>query len=349
MIEGLNKLIKEAIDNNAMPGANYVLIYEGKKHYGSYGNKALFPEVEANDISTIYDMASLSKVVSTTTSIMLLLEQGKLRLHDPVSLYVPDFVHKNITIWDLMTHSSGLPADISRAVYENLDELMHHVMTVELKYEKNTKIVYSDIGYILLGFTVEAISKMKLNEFARINIFEPLEMVDTGYNPIDSKRCAPTEDRKTHIDRGYVHDEKAYKLNGVAGHAGLFSTVKDVGNFMEMILNDGMYKGKRFLTKHTIDLLYTPQVEEEFGVKKCINRRGLGWIIKGEFPICGDFASPNTIMHTGFTGTHIFIDRDNKVAFSLLSNRVHPSRDNNLLIGLRGRLGNFIISNLREN
>lgn len=345
MIEGLNALINEAIRDGVMPGANYALINNGQKIFGSLGNKALYPKVEVNDINTLYDMASLSKVISTTTCIMILMERGKLRLYDPVYVYVPEFKHHHITIWDLMTHSSGLPADISRTLYHNDQELIDFVMNVELKYEKNTQIVYSDIGYILLGYVIERISGQTLDHFAHENIFVPLEMKDTGYNPKDAKRCAPTEDRGDYIDRGYVHDEKAHTLHGVAGHAGLFSTVKDVSNFMEMILNNGIYQGKKFLSKATIDLLYTVQVEETNGVSKCLNRRGLGWIIKGEAPSSGDLVSPNTIMHTGFTGTNIFIDRDNKVAFCLLTNRVHPTRANTLIISFRAKLGNYIMSN----
>lgn len=354
MIEGLNTLINEAIKDGVMPGANYALIKNGQKFFGSFGNKALYPEVEANDISTLYDMASVSKVISTTTCILLLMERGKLRLYDNVSTYVPEFKHQNITIWDLLTHSSGLPADISRALYndisqtqfKNVEALKEHIFNVELKYEKNTKIVYSDLGFILLGFVVERISGMSLDKFAKENIFIPLEMVDSGYNPVDTKRCAPTEDRGSYIDRGYVHDEKAHTLFGVAGHAGLFSTVHDVANFMEMILNDGMFRGKKFLSKQTINLLYTVQVEETNGVCKNVNRRGIGWLIKGDYPSSGDLVSPNTIMHTGFTGTNVFIDRDNKVAFCLLANRVHPTRANTLIISFRAKLGNYIMSNL---
>lgn len=348
MIAGIDKLIKEAIDNSVMPGGNYALIAKGKKYFASFGKKALIPEVEENDLNTLYDMASLTKVVVTTTSILLLLEQGKLRLFDQVSLYVPEFIHKDITIWDLLTHTGGLPADVSKSSYSNKEELLAQIMNVELKYTKNTRIVYSDIGFMLLGFVVANVSQMPLDEFAKKNIFKPLEMSSSTYNPTDVKRCAPTEDRKTHIDRGYVHDEKAYQLGGVSGHAGLFSTVKDVSNFMEMILNDGLFKGKKFLSRQSIDLIYTVQVEEANGISRALSRRSLGWIVKGDFPVSGDLASPNTIMHTGFTGTHIFIDRDNKVAFSLLTNRVHPTRENNLLNAFRGRLGNYILSHLDE-
>jgi len=344
MISGLNALIEKAIAEKTMPGANYCLIAKGKKYFDSLGNKALFPNVEKNDLDTLYDMASCSKVVVTTTAVMMLLEQGKIRLNDTVKLYLPQFRHRQITLWDLMTHTSGLPADVPGALYQNDVELKKYVFNPDLIYEKNTKIVYSDIGYILLGMVVEAVSGMPLDQFAKENIFEPLDMIDSCYNPKDPNRCAPTEIYGERITRGYVHDEKAYALHGVAGHAGLFSTVKDISHFMEMILNDGMYNGKQILSKKTIDLLFTPQVEEYNGISTIPYRRGLGWIVQGENSIAGEFASKNTIMHTGFTGTHIFIDRDNQIAFCLLSNRVHPTRENNLLIPFRARLGNYILN-----
>lgn len=346
MIKGLDTLIEKAINEGTMPGANYCLITNGKKYINSLGKKALFPKEEENNLETIYDMASLSKVVVTTTAVMMLLEQGKLRLNDIVKKYVPNFRFSQITIWDLMTHTAGLPADVPGPLYDNEADLMKHLLNPDLTYSKNTKIVYSDIGYMLLGFVVEAVSGMGLDKFAGENIFKPLEMTNSCYNPKDYNRCAPTEKYGERIVRGYVHDEKAYALNGVAGHAGLFSTIADVSNFMEMILNDGVYNGKRVLTKKTIDLLYTPQVEQYTGINKNPLRRGLGWIIQGVNSVAGDYASPNTIMHTGFTGTHIFIDRDNKIAFCLLSNRVHPTRENNLLISFRGRVGNYIFNHL---
>lgn len=344
MIKGLNVLIEGAIKEGAMPGANYCLIAGGKTYFDSLGKKAFFPKEEENNINTIYDMASLSKVISTTTAVMILLEQGKLRLSDPVKRYVPKFRFPQITIWDLMTHTSGLPSDVPGPLYDNEEDLKKHLLNPDLGYPKNTKIVYSDIGYMLLGFVVESISGQGLDEFVGDNIFKPLEMKDSGYNPKDVERCAPTEKYGERIVRGYVHDEKAYALNGVAGHAGLFSTVYDVANFMEMILNDGEFKGKRILTKKSIDRLFVSEVEEFTGISKNPYRRGLGWIIQGAHSVAGDYASLNTIMHTGFTGTHMFIDRDNKIAFCLLSNRVHPTRDNNLLIGFRGRVGNYILN-----
>lgn len=348
-VSGLDEIINKAVLDEVFPGANYCLLTDKEEVYGSFGLKAIYPQKEANDIDTLYDMASCSKVISTTTCLFKLMEQGKLRLYDSVKKYVPRFRYENITIWDLMTHSSGLPADVVRASkLKSREEALEKIFDVLPVYEKNTKIVYSDIGFILLGLVIEGISGMTLDEFARINVFEPLEMTSTGYNPADKLRCAPTEERNDEVYngilRGNVHDEKAYILGGVAGHAGLFSCVKDLSHFMKMILNDGVYNGKQFLSKATIDLMFTPQVRELNGISLDNETRGLGWIVKGNFCSAGDLCSPETILHTGFTGTNVFVDRINRVAFTMLSNRVHPTRQNVKIIPFRGMLGNYIIS-----
>ncbi|MDD3382871.1 MAG: serine hydrolase [Bacilli bacterium] len=349
-IETLNKLMQEAVDNGVFPGATYCLIAGRKRYTGAVGYKALLPKKEENYTDTIYDMASVSKVVATTTLLMQLLENGKIRLFDKVSTYLPDFKSEDITIFDLMTHTSGLVPDIPKAnALTKADEVFDFAYKVPLKAAKGEKIIYSDIGFILLGKMIEAILGMSLDRAAKLYIFSKLDMKDTTYNPKNVDRCAPTEKRNDAISkellRGKVHDEKAYILNGVAGHAGVFSTSDDIGNFMEMILNDGVYKGKRVLSKASIDLLFTPQVEEKTGIMLCGSKRGLGWILKSDYPSCGDLASNNTILHTGFTGTNLFIDRDNKIAFCMLSNRVHPTRENLKIIPFRSKLGNYIIAN----
>lgn len=347
-MKGIAQLINQAIKEGVFPGGNYCLIIKDKTTFGSFGARALYPDYEVNTLETIYDMASCSKVIATTSAIMKLLEQGKLRLFDAISSYLPFFNDHEITVWDLLTHSSGLPPFIAPKFYNNKDELIKLIQTTELKYAKNQKIVYSDLGFIILGWLVEEISKMRLDEFTKKYIFTPLGMLDTTYNPVDIKRCAPTEDRGNKIDRGYVHDEAALTLGGVAGHAGLFSTVKDISKFLQMILNNGIFQGQRILSPATIKLLFTPQVEEPKGVAKTLNRRGLGWIMKGDYPCSGDLVSQNTIMHTGFTGTHLFIDKDYQVAFCLLTNRVHPTRDNTKIIAFRAKLGNYIMSHIEE-
>ena len=353
MKKKLDALVNKAIEEKVFPGCNIAIVKmdeEGKinKSFYSYGNKALFPNIEENDIDTIYDMASCSKVVSTTTCVMLLLQRGQIRLYDYIKKYLPDYKYDDVTIWDLLTHTAGLPEGLVGCHHMNREEIINGVLNLEKKFEKNTKIVYSDCGFVLLGMIVESVSGKTVDEFAKENIFDVLDMIDSGYNPKDELRCAPTEDRGEYIDRGYVHDEVAHIFEGVCGHAGLFSTVEDISHFILMVLNDGVYKGKKILSKQTIDLMFTPQVEEKNGVSLTNEKRSVGWIVKGCYPNSGDLASPNTIMHTGFTGTNIVIDRDNKAGFSLLTNRVHPTRANNKVIAFRSRLGNYIFSHLEE-
>ncbi len=351
MIKGLETLLQEAIDEQVFPGVNYCLVAD-QVYMGSLGKRSLFPKEEENSIETIYDLASVSKVVSTTTCIMMLLEKGKLRLYDQVAKYLPRFRHQDIVVWDLLTHTSGLQSDIPRASkLASKEEALEKIFACDPIYPKNSKIVYSDIGFILLGLVVEAISKMPLDEFARIHVFEPLGMSHTGYNPTEKTLCAPTELRQDEIYQGYVrghvHDEKAYILGGVAGHAGVFSTVTDLSHFLQMLLDDGKYFGKQILSKPTIDLLFQKQVEVSTGISLDTDARGLGWIVKGNFCSAGDLVSPNTILHTGFTGTNIVVDRTNKIAFCMLSNRVHPTRDNVKIIPFRAKIGNYILSHFQ--
>ncbi len=348
MKKEINELIQEALKDEAFPGACLCVVNKDNVYLETYGLKAKYPNEEKNELNTIYDMASCSKVISTTTSILVLLEQGKLRLYEPVCNIIPEFSMKNVTVWDLLTHTAGLPEGLKGAWEMTKEQIYDGIMKLEPVYEKNTKLIYSDLGFMLLGFIVEKLSGMTLDKFSKKYIFDPLEMYDTGYNPTDTNRCAPTEDRGEYIDRGYVHDEVAHKFNGVCGHAGLFSTVEDVSQFIKMVLNDGVYNGKRILSKQTIDLMFTPQVEDKKGISLNNEKRSVGWIVKGSYPNSGDLASPNTIMHTGFTGTNIVIDRDNKAGFSLLTNRVHPTRKNIKVISFRSRLGNYIFSHLEE-
>lgn len=348
MNKNIDKLINEAIEEGVFPGANFCIIKNQKIEYASYGLKAKYEKEEKNDINTQYDMASCSKVVATTTAIMMLVERGKLRLYEPVCNILEDFQMKDVTVWDLLTHTSGLREGLPGSHHMTKEEIIFGIMNETPTYPKNSKIVYSDLGFIILGLIIEKISGQKLDVFVTENIFKPLAMVDTCYNPVDIQRTAPTEQRDGYIDRGYVHDEVAHIFDGVAGHAGVFSTIKDISHFMEMILNDGVFQGRQILSKSTIDLLFTPQVEEKNGVSLVNSCRSIGWIIKGSFPCSGDLASPETIMHTGFTGTHIVIDRKNKIAFSLLSNRVHPTRKNTRIISFRSKLGNYIFSHMEE-
>ena len=353
-INEIEQILLDAVNDGAFPGANYAVVTKNNVWMGSIGNKELYPEVIPNSIDTIYDMASLTKVVCTTTCLMQLVEKGLLRIYDPVSRYFDKFRFTDITVWNLMTHTSGLP----EGIYGPKDKLSESdvwdkIFAIEeLKFKPGTKIIYSDINYILLGKIVEILSGMPINEYAKKNLFEPLEMVDSGYLPFDKVRCAATEYRNDATMTGYVkgevHDETAYAMNKVAGHAGLFSTVKDCSNFIKMILNDGMFNGTRVLSKITIDELFKVQVKEYNGVEVLPKARCLGWQTKEPACSAGELVSENTILHTGFTGTNMFIDRDNEIGFVMLSNRVHPTRNNGKLFHVRACVANFIMAHLEE-
>lgn len=353
----LNKIIEKAIAEGAYPGATYAVVINDKVYIDSLGLKAKYPVPEENDKNTIYDLASLSKVISTTTCIMQLLEKGEFRLNTQVSSILPRFKHQDITIFDLMTHTSGMKEGISApTTLKSKEEALDKMYSYDLVYPVHTKISYSDLNYILLGEIVEAVTKMPLNEYAKKYVFAPLEMHDTGYclkEYSEVARIAPTEERNDDAYRGMVrgdvHDEVSYIMGGVAGHAGVFSTALDLSHFIKMILNEGEYNGKRILSKATVNTLFQVQVEEKLGVLRINERRGLGWIIRGRASSAGDLTSlDDTILHTGFTGTNIWIDRKNKVGFCLLTNRVHPKRGNGLHIEYRPRIANYIMAHLEE-
>lgn len=346
LIRDIDETLLEGIKNEAFPGGCYAIVKDNEDISNCIGYKRLFPKKEEVSIDTIYDMASLTKVISTTTAVMLLVEQGKLRLSDPVSKYLPRFKYKNVLIWNLLTHSSGLPADIRNAkLLKDPEEVRNRIFSKYLIYETGTKIVYSDCGYILLSYVIDKITN-SYESFVKENLFDKLGMTDTNFNPEKIKRCAPTELKGDDYLLGRVHDEKAFAMGGVAGHAGLFSTTRDVTKFIKMILNDGVYNEKKILSKATVDLLFTPQHYDNSYLKGFNQCRSLGWEMKTFGNSCGDLVSEQTILHTGFTGTNMFIDRKNKVGFVLLTNAVHPTRESKGIIPYRPRIGNKVMSHL---
>ena len=351
--ELLHNHLEECVSNGAFPGATYAVVTPNNVTLDFVGKRELYPNVVENSLDTIYDMASLTKVVSTTTLAMILLEQGKLRLGDKVKDFLPRFRYDNVTIWNLMTHTAGLKEGVGgRKDNISKEELINKIYNMEQIYTPGTKIIYSDCGFILLGFIIEAITKKPLNIVAKELLFDPLEMYDTGYLPKDKERCAATEYRDDLSFKGYckgfVHDETAGALEGVAGHAGLFSTASDMVHFIQMFLNDGVYKGKRILSKATIDMLYRVQVKEYAGLEMFPKGRHIGWQALEVGSSAGDLVSPNTILHTGFTGTNLWIDRTNKIGFVMLSNRVHPTRNNSLHLHARATSANIVMSHLEE-
>lgn len=347
-------ILNQAIENNAFPGAVYAVVTKTKITKGVVGNKELYPSVIKNEIDTIYDLASLTKVICTTTIIMMLIEQGKIRFYDQINLYLKEFPFNNITIWNLMTHTSGLPEGVTGAKnHMSSSDIWKLIMNIDhLLFEPSTKIVYSDVNYILLGKIIEVVTQMSLDQVSETYLFTPLEMKTACFNPCNKNQCAATEYRDDLTFKGYVkgfvHDETAYALGGVAGHAGMFAGIDDLINFCLMILNDGKFADKKILSSATIEELFKVQVVEPFGVITHPKARCLGWQAKDLASSAGDLVSDKTIIHTGFTGTNVFIDKENEVAFVLLTNRVHPTRKNTAHLRVRACLGNFIMANLEE-
>lgn len=219
-------------------------------------------------------------------------------------------------------------------------DIIKGVFSTELEYETGKKILYSDIGYILLGLIIEKVAG-PIDIYFSENISKPLNMKDTWYNPKDNlkNRCAATEYKNSRgYIRGTVHDGKAHILEGVSGHAGLFSTVKDLGKFCRMMLNKGILNDKRILSENSIKMIM------EYNTEGLNEKRGLGWQVKNNLSSInsmGDLSSRRSIFHTGFTGTSVLIDFENQFAFILLTNRIHPSRDNKGLIKLRRNINNI--------
>jgi uncharacterized protein YbbC (DUF1343 family) len=324
-----DKVINDAIEQGKLPGAVLLVGHDGKVVYRkAYGKRALVPAPEAMTADTIFDLASLTKVVATTTSLMQLFEQGKFRLNDKVTDYIPEFQggKSDVTLRNLFTHFSGLREDVPlENPWTGYETGIRLACTDPPKGPPGMHYVYSDINFILLGELVHRLSGQMLSDYARQHIFVPLGMKETMFQPPASlvPRIAPTErlGKNGPPLRGTVHDPTARNMGGVAGHAGLFSTADDLSRFAQMMLNGGELDGVRIVSPLTIKKFTEPQSPPDQPVL-----RGLGWDIdsphsgnRGElFPI-GSFG------HTGFTGTDIWIDPSSGTYVILLANSVHPN------------------------
>jgi CubicO group peptidase (beta-lactamase class C family) len=322
----IDHVVERGIKAGGYPGAAVVVGRRGaavmEKGFGKLGWTAGSPAVSAEH--TIYDLASLTKVVGTTTALMVLYDEGKVHLDDPVSTYVPGFSggpKDQVTVRMLLEHRSGLPAgrDLWRIAHTPA-EAREAVITTTLACEPGRCYEYSDLGADMLGFVVEAASGEPLDQFLDERVFKPLHMDDTFFRPADSlrSRIAPTEvtPPRGYPIRGEVHDENAYALGGVAGHAGLFSTGSDLAIFAQMMLNGGTYNGTRVVSDTTIALF----------TRRAAGTRALGWDTCGGSGSCGQYLDSEAYGHTGYTGTSLWIDPDRDMFVVLLTNRVHEAR-----------------------
>ena len=331
----MNNYLNHLVKLGFFPGCNCCIINNNIIKPFSVGNKSVIPNIEKNNINTIYDIASLTKVVVTNTIITKLVQEDKINLNDKVIKYLPKFKYDNITIMHLLTHTSGLVSDVNWNNIKTKEDLINYLYDKKLCCETGKSIIYSDIGFIFLGFIIEKIYNKSLDVVAKEEVFRPLHMNNTCFNPKDIN-CASTEMVDNKILKGIVHDEKARIMNGVCGSAGVFSNILDLTKFVEMILNDGIVDGKVFIKKEYIDLWF------EIMVSNSEVNRGMGFAISnGTHP--SSKLSGETIYHYGFTGTSLVIDRKNKFGFVFLSNRVHPTRDNKLLSENRNKILDDII------
>lgn len=347
MMDQIRSVVLKDISENRYPGVQYAVITPSNIQSGFAGYKRLLPEKELAKGDEIYDVASLTKVIVTTTLVMKLIETGKIMLETRLSEILPRFRHHEITVYDLLTHSSGLPADIPRANrLKCRDEVLECVYQADPIYPKGEHIVYSDIGFILLGLMVESLYGISLKDIAKDVIFDPLDMKDTGYLP-NKDRCAPTEFRNDHVYQGFlqgdVHDEKAFAMGGISGHAGLFSTADDIARFIDAILSD------RFVLKReTIDWMFVPRISKTSLLGTPLIR-ALGWDKPTKGGSAGEGVDPNeTILHTGFTGCNMWIDRKHRMGFVMLSNDVHPSRETKGILATRANIGNILLRKEEE-
>lgn len=345
-----DEAINRAIDSKQIPGAVLAVVRQGKMAYlKAYGNKQVYPTVESMTVNTVFDMASCTKPVSTAISAMILVEQGKIRLLDKVSLYIPSFTD-NIRIIDLLTHTSGLPAyaPISEIKAKHAapspSTLIEYIATCKRDTTPETSFKYSCLNFITLQKIVEEVSGKSLRDFAKENIFDLLGMRHTDYNPTGEmlELCAPTEKQKDGtVLKGIVHDPLAREMNGgISGNAGLFSCAEDLAMLSAALLGNGEYNGKRILSPMGVQALtHVPQSMSSFG-------RSLGWDVSSAFASNkGDLFGPNAYGHTGYTGTSIVVDPDSQTAVILLTNRVHP-QDKGEVTRLRSLVANAVAASI---
>ncbi len=321
----IDRVVQRGLDAGGYPGAAVVV---GRKGYSvwsrGFGSLDWTGRTPVTSRESIYDLASLTKVVATTTAIMVLYDAGKLELDAPVSRYLPDFtggLRDQVTVRHLLTHRAGLPA--GRELWRIADTpaaARAAVLASPIQCVPGNCYEYSDLGADLLGFIAEATSGQSLDTFLEGSVFAKLGMTDTRFRPeaMSSVRTAPTEiaPPRGYPLRGEVHDENAYALGGVAGHAGLFSTAEDLSVFAQMLLDGGVYGGVRIVADSTVALF----------TARAAGHRALGWDTCAGGAGCGQYMSERAFGHTGFTGTSLWIDPDRLMFVILLTNRVHAAR-----------------------
>ena len=343
-------VIEKAVADKVFPGATLAVAYKDNVTLHAFGKLSYDEKSPLVNLNTMYDVASLTKVIVTTTLVEKLVEgdfKVPLNLDAPIERYLPEWTagpskdnptglewRHRVTVRHLMTHTSGLPPfkeywRTSKGKYDTLRMIFNE----PLEYEPGTKMVYSDLGIILMAEIIERLTGRKLDDLAREYIFEPLQMKHSMYKPPKKlwPEIAPTEfdaQFRHRLIQGEVHDENAFAIGGVSGHAGVFSTAPDLAAFCQMYLNGGVYAHQRILKRATIAQFTVPQLLSG-------NTRTLGWVVPTEGSSSGHYFSPHSFGHTGFTGTSIWIDPDHQLFVVLLTNRINPTRENHKIADVR--------------
>jgi uncharacterized protein YbbC (DUF1343 family)/CubicO group peptidase (beta-lactamase class C family) len=347
-LDQVGPAVQASIDKGQLPGAVVAVVRQGKIAFRqAYGLRRKQPSEERMTVDTVFDLASLTKPIATATSIMILLEQEKLKLSDHVSRYFPAFGQNGkeaITLEHLLLHTSGLIPDNPVEDYQDgRAKAWEHICNLRPLSEPGQQFRYSDVNFIILGELVEHLSGERVDVFAHKHIFAPLGMGETMFRPDKAlaERAATTEKRGDHWMRGEVHDPRAYLLGGVAGHAGLFSTADDLAIYAQMILNGGSYDGQRILKPETVRFMTTARPVPG-------GQRALGWDARTNFSSNrGNGFSDRSFGHTGFTGTSIWIDPEKQMAVIFLSNRVHPDGKGQIN-RLRGQVASLAAASVKS-
>jgi uncharacterized protein YbbC (DUF1343 family)/CubicO group peptidase (beta-lactamase class C family) len=339
----VDQVVQEAIKRGDCPGAVVVVVHGDevvyRKAFGTRDGQTPMT------VDTVFDMASITKPVATATSVMVLIEQGKLRLSDKVAKHWPEFAangKQDVTVEQCLLHTTGLTADNAIGDYaDGRAKAFANIAGLKLEAPAGTRFRYSDVGFLVLGELVERIGKQPLQEFARKHVFEPLKMIDSGYLPNDElkKRCAPTGKRGGKPIVGDVHDPRSFAVGGVAGHAGLFGTADDLARYFRMLLRGGELDGQRVLGPLTVKLFTEGRAVPPTGL------RSPGWDVDTSFTAQrGDLFPPGDgFGHTGFTGTSVWVDPPSKTATIILTNRTFIS-ERVSVTELRRQVGTVVAS-----
>ncbi|MFQ6674673.1 MAG: serine hydrolase domain-containing protein, partial [Fidelibacterota bacterium] len=345
-------VLDSAIRDSIFPGAQVMVTKAGEVLWSYQTGRQTYdrdsPPVSGN---TIYDLASLTKVVATTPVIMKLVEMKLLPLDEPVSHFLPEFSgngREKVLIRNLLTHSSGL-APYIQFFAEGIppEEVLPHILRSSLTYPPGDSTAYSDLGMMVLGAVIEKATGKTLDVLSRDWFFRPLDMSLTMYNPGPEylEDIAPTEVDPVYrrgLVHGVVHDRNAWWLGGVAPHAGLFSTAGDLARYAQMMMDGGFLEGRRYFKRSTV---------AEFTRRQNIppgSERAMGWDTPSDtLSSAGDFFSPGSYGHNGFTGTSLWIDPNDRIAVILLTNRVYPTRERGGMYGVRRRFHNAVMKTVK--